>query len=288
MIEWDRNKDGGIDSKEFRICMRGLGGHLKDIDVREIDGLFETLDTDHSGEISIKELKSAIKRMQQESRMRATEAARSRNTAQKLTTAAELFRDAAAQKADLEESEMAVHSMENDRSLDARLGDLLHMRNVKIGEVVTKWDKDGGGSVDANEFYLRTKEMGLVAEKAEVKDLFNRLDDDGSGELEVDELKVCLKKLQDAALQATEDVKKQKKRNQELAKVATTTQLEVQEALAKVRAEIAAEEEAAREALKVKAEEEARKKAEALAAEKEAKAARQAKVAASHANIGWA
>ena len=98
MIEWDRNKDGGIDSKEFRICMRGLGGHLKDIDVREIDGLFETLDTDHSGEISIKELKSAIKRMQQESRMRATEAARSRNTAQKLTTAAELFRDAAAQK----------------------------------------------------------------------------------------------------------------------------------------------------------------------------------------------
>ena len=29
-----------------------------------------------------------------------------------------------------------------------------------------------------------------MAEKAEVKDLFNRLDDDGSGELEVDELKV--------------------------------------------------------------------------------------------------
>ena len=41
---WDRNGDGSIDSKEFRVCMRNLGGIFKTVPVGEIDAMFASLE----------------------------------------------------------------------------------------------------------------------------------------------------------------------------------------------------------------------------------------------------
>lgn len=115
--------------------MRGLGGTLKDIDVREIDGLFASLDTNHSGEIDTAELKFAIKRMQREAQEREAEAAHARETAARLHQVADLFRAAAEVRAELEDAEQLAEAIEADKSIDARLGEVLRKRNVKIGEV---------------------------------------------------------------------------------------------------------------------------------------------------------
>ena len=60
--EWDRNGDGDITKAEFRVNMRKLPIAAK-IDVAEIDALFDSLDTDHGGELDMGELKAALKKL---------------------------------------------------------------------------------------------------------------------------------------------------------------------------------------------------------------------------------
>jgi len=71
---------------------------------------------------------------------------------------------------------------------------------------------------------LRTKELGLTADQVEVKELFGRLDDDGSGELDLEELKVSLKTLQDAAANDALSRKVQAKEVADMSKAVKTAQ----------------------------------------------------------------
>ena len=284
--EWDRNNDGGIDGKEFRICMRGLGGPLKDIDVREIDKFFATLDTEGTGDVSTSNLKKAIKKMQQDAEKRLADSIRARENAQRYNSIAVLFQTAADIMSDLEATEKMVHALTMNKSIDARLGEVLQKRNVRIGEVMTQWDKDGNGSVDKKEFVLHVKELGLRADVQEVKDLFDSLDEDGNGDLDIEELKVCLKTLQDAAIKVVEDVKTQKKKVVELRKAASAAQEKAQATLEEIEEATAAEEQAAREAAMARAVAEDQKYKAKLQAEREAKAARMAKVSAAHGMVG--
>ena len=58
-------------------------------------------------------------------------------------------------------------------------------------QVITRWDPSGDGSVDKGEFRSNVFALGVVAEAAAVDALFEELDDDGGGSLDVAELKVC-------------------------------------------------------------------------------------------------
>ena len=278
--EWDRNGDGGIDFKEFRVCMRGLGGDLKDIDVREIDGLYEMLDTKKEGEIKTPALKAAIKKMQNEAAHKEAAAQYTKDIATKLRASAELYTIAADLATQLEGATEKVQSLSVERSIDSRLGEVLRKRNIKIGEVVTQWDKDRGGSVDLDEFTQRTKEIGLKADPAEVKDLFERWDDDLSGELEIEELKEQLQQLQQVSADEVEERKAYKKMSTDLTKQVRVAQIEAEQAVNAMDEERMAHEAAVEQEAAAKREREVQRQAEKLAAEKAEKAATAAKIEA--------
>ena len=180
------------------------------MDVHPIDDLFASLDVKKQGEIKTAALKSAIKKMQSDAASKAATAQRTKAIAEKFRAAAALFESARELAVSYELAAEEVQKLNAERTIDARLGEVLRKRNIKIAEVVTQWDKDRGGSVDLDEFSQRSKEIGLKAEPAELKDIFARWGPDSSGELGIEGLKESLRKLQEASAAEVDHIKELK------------------------------------------------------------------------------
>ena len=52
------------------------------------------------------------------------------------------------------------------------LGAAIVKRNLKIGDIVSKWDADGDGQVSRKEFSNGMAAMGIEVSKAEVDEVF--------------------------------------------------------------------------------------------------------------------
>lgn len=86
-----------------------------------------------------------------------------------------------------------------EKALSVRLGEELVAQQIKVPELVQKWAKRGEEPISKMEFRQHVRKM---IDKTDVKDidaLFDELDDDHGGSLDVPELKAALKKLQKAA-----------------------------------------------------------------------------------------
>jgi hypothetical protein len=68
---------------------------------------------------------------------------------------------------------------------------------MNIGNLVNMWDKSGSGLVSRAAFKKHVKEMGVEAKHFEVDELFDTLDSDGGGDLDLDEIKKCFKEFVD-------------------------------------------------------------------------------------------
>ena len=162
VTEWDRNKDGDISKTEFRINVRKLG--MTDVDVHDIDNLYDELDESGDGSLDLGELKVALKKLQDDAGLAAKQGGLVQAHAAGLMKVAEVFESAVADADTLETAEKELEHMKNNRSSASRLGALLTSRNVKIGDVVRTWDKDGDGSVDQKEFRAHLTKLGFKAE----------------------------------------------------------------------------------------------------------------------------
>ena len=139
---------------------------------------------------------------------------------------------------------------------------------MKIGDVMKKWDKDGGGKLDKVEFREAVLEMGVDATAAELDEHFTKIDGNGNGELDAGEILAMLKRLTNAGLAMRDEEKELSNSSLSLRKVALKLQKDLDNRNAK-------EEKVAQEAQKAAAE--ATKAAEeARAAEAEERAARKA------------
>ena len=58
--EWDSDGNGIVTKQEFRKAMPLLG--LKDVPKKEIDAVFDSLDTDGGGQLEMKELERQLRR----------------------------------------------------------------------------------------------------------------------------------------------------------------------------------------------------------------------------------
>ena len=194
--------------------------------IHDIDALFDSLDGDGGGSLDVKELKIALKafRAAVESESQAdhsvqAHAASTRNVAEALRVAAR----------ETEAFEHAATGLQAARALGAgsvesRLGHLLSIRNMKVGEMVARWSTKLVGEVSRSEFrqhILFDKELGLQATTGDELDgLFDRLDADSSGSLDVPELRTALKRCQDAAALAEAELVN---RTEEVASLAKAT-----------------------------------------------------------------
>ena len=262
--DWDKDGTGEVKKMQFRQKVRGSLG-IKANNV-EIDKFFNSMDEDGGGSLDLAELKPALKFLLDAAQGAEDDAARFRQQAAELREKAAQT-EAAAQVTEAAESEEAeLEKLKNTLGPpDVQLGNLIIKRNLKIGDIITKWDPSNDGSVDKKEFRANVLDMGVISEPEALDELFDSLDDDGGGELDVGELKELLKKLIEVAKEALV-----REKELETSSVAARKSAKQQQALlreqeaAKAKAEKEAEE-AARKAAEEKAEA-ARKIAEAKAA----------------------
>ena len=111
----------------------------------------------------------------------------------------------------LKKAETASMKLNVKPDLAAQLGELLHAQSAQakdkskfIADLMRDWDPNRDGTITKMEFRANVRK--LVPEKVDVKEvdnLFETLDVDKSGEIDISELKLALKRLQDAAAQAS-------------------------------------------------------------------------------------
>lgn len=204
--EWDRNNDGDVSKNEFRVNVRKLG--LEVVDGKDLDKLYDELDRSGGGSIDVADLKVALVQLQNDARAVVERGQLAEKVASFAITVAEALEGAAREAAVYEAANLEVTSMKDNRSAESRLGALLTTRNVKIGDAMRNWDSDGDGSISMGEFAAEITKLGFKSEQPdELDSVFRKLDDDGSGSLDLDELKVALKSLQDEAVNVVKDEK---------------------------------------------------------------------------------
>jgi len=276
--EWDPNRDGAISKMEFRAAVRKLLDG-RQLDVKEIDRLFNDIDSDRGGEVDISELKAGIRRLHKAAVEATQKADEAKAKAGKLR---EHVVRAQAVLAATEASEQATKELLGFEkgSLGAQLGTVVQRKGLSVSDIVSKWGgKDG--LIDPEEFRTEVWALlGTVAATADQLDeLFRTLDEDGGGTLNNMEVRRGVKKLIDESANFKGTLAGIREKANELARVA---QLE-QGGLRVTLAALVDEEEEAKAAVRREAqasaaatEMEMRAKEAALAAKKEKAAAEKA------------
>jgi len=259
--EWDGNGDGEISKIEFRQAVTGKSIGMK-ADNKDIDAFFSTMDDDGGGTISIAELKPALKMLQKKSLALEADAANLRAQAEGLRLKADGIEKLAVLTEGIEQDEAAHQEAQERLPVNVKLGAVITKRNLKVGELIAKWDKDGDGTVTMVEFRTNLIEMGVEADGADIDKLFISLDSDGGGSLDLEEVKKLFTSLQAEAVAMQRELK---------AKEASLKKS--RQAVARQQAAYAAEQQ--REAQEARDADAAKKRAAAdkLAAEEEARVA---------------
>ena len=198
--EWDPKDKGTVTKQEFRVHIRALFAKTGSVpDNAVVDNLFMELDENGNGNLDVPEIKVALKKLKSAAAaMKADEdAARVRATA--LRDKATCIREGV--KATTVKAEQIAEDLKilKRGNLASRLGDHLHKHGIKAAELAAKWDKNGTGEVSKPSFRGQVLALDLDAKPDEVDTLFDSLDDDKGGALDVGELKRALRKLQEQA-----------------------------------------------------------------------------------------
>ena len=287
MKEWDRNNDGDISKQEFRLNVRKLGMGDADATTAQLDALYDSLDLDGSGNLDIGEMKEALKALQADVKEVVGRNKRLTDYVADLRAVADLYKASVAdadgfQKAKI--SQDRVKRAGTNGSPPQMLATLFKKKGLNVHEVVSKWDQDGGGSVDQGEFAGHVRDLGLDASDHELSELFQLLDDDASGELEISEVALAMKNLLTMASSAKEAKAAEKAATAVTAKkrkAAEASQMAAYEAMLEAERKHDAAEESAGAAAKAKA----KAKAEIARQAREAKKEFAAKVAANNAKL---
>lgn len=255
--EWDPNGDGSISKMEFRVDVRKMLGN--DVDVREVDSLFEELDSDKSGAIDINELKVALTQLKEA----ASGAIRSE---QLKVAAAKEHRERAAQAQEVAEATALVEqtadeisTLRDSRSISAQFFRAMQKKNLKAGSSADMLNKIESSQAEINlkEFKRLVTSMGVESTQQELSELFTSLDADGGGTLDKEEMNAWLTQ----TLEEAEETKQQVQRLALTLVGALKTMKSLQAGWKKlIRAD---EEAAAKEAERLAQEEEERAAAEA-------------------------
>ena len=209
-----KNGEDPISKMEFRQRVRKL---LPKVDTIKIDALFVEWDKDGGGSLDVDELKDALKQCCDSAAKYAMRSANERSKITRLQERMAQAREAAAAMAAVENANAEIERISSsvNTSIEFRLGTLLLQKasSLKMSDIVRKWDANGDGKIDPDEFRLNVKKLGLVAPNFEIDQLFRDLDADNGGDLDEDEIKKGFRNLMESA---SRDAARQKELRQTL------------------------------------------------------------------------
>ena len=201
----DVDADGEVAPAEFRKMVRGLLSPERTAAITtmgtdaEMDKLFSKIDIDSSGGLELQELQLAFSKLKGNLRIDkySGAAAKYRAAAAKAIALRECgvaFEEASRDTASHEQAVLALEAMQSG-TIKSRLGDTLKAKKIKVSDLKNKWDSDGNGKLDRNEFNKNIMSLGFEASDEEYNELFDSLDVDHSGSLASKELVESLKQI---------------------------------------------------------------------------------------------
>ena len=268
--DWDLNRDGSITKMEFRQDVRNTVSNAEgEITVQMMDGLFEEMDLNHSGELDMKEVMLALKGLQVD----AAKAAKKREAVRERVKILRQRVQAAQEVFDVtkvyEDSHKAM--IEEERgSVASQMGAILKGKNLKVSEVVSKWGGERG-ALSRSQFRTNALALGVDAPNSAIDSLFDNIDTDRNGSLSVTELQAGLKMILDdrsPIKTAMKDLKADVMAKEKIARAAQE-EYRQQRAAADAEAEEAAAKKAAAEAAAAEAAEQLKASRKAALAEKQ-------------------
>uniref|UniRef100_A0A7S3AFY2 EF-hand domain-containing protein n=1 Tax=Haptolina ericina TaxID=156174 RepID=A0A7S3AFY2_9EUKA len=178
--QWDVDKSGFIDRKEFRRAVQELGFNARD---KEIDIVFDEYDEDNSGELDYRELN---KKMRQFAGVEVEQ----RHALRRISGG----RKGAA-------FAVSVHIQLGDsEETQAALREIVRTNAVRLLDIFRDWDADGDGLVSKPEFrramHILSRGMNVPmseTDAAQYDELFTSYDLDGNGSLEYSELSTLMR-----------------------------------------------------------------------------------------------
>lgn len=173
-------------------------------------------DTDESGSINMDELCDALKELRSAFQAKHGRAGWKFSIEEKIAVlnaraAAGRMAIAAAERAERVAGDLETHIQGLDGSVEVQLGLLLAKRRVNVGEVVGTWAKTRGNNakreLSKQEFKDEVERLGLringsAVTRKQLSSLFDSVDSDQSGYLDLEEAKMALKKWQALACDA--------------------------------------------------------------------------------------
>ena len=211
---WDRSGDGRVSKGEFRVHIREMG--LTQYNMASVDAMFDRYDGDQSGMIELSELRRALQRMKKAANIHffADDIALGlKREVASLRARVKAAREAVSCHAQVGSSEQELLLMKQTFGgrVDLQLGDLLVKRGISVGEMVGSWPKARTRETKSHAHELAKSEwkdeiiaLGLElkdrsgkvrpASRKELGKLFDDIDLDKSGWLNLREAKQALAK----------------------------------------------------------------------------------------------
>jgi len=209
--EWDANGDGDVSKQEFRQCVTGKSLQLKAPN-KDIDDFFATMDADGGGSLDLKELKPALKVLKEKAAAIDKEKQLCTNCAKELRDKAEMMTKAAEDTDTVEIYEAKLAEMKANPAIEAKVGSAMSTTmHSKLGDMIAKWDKDGDGTVNKEEFRKNIKDLGVEANSYEIDELFTKLNTDGGGDLSLKQVEKSFTMMQKATWAAQKELKESDK-----------------------------------------------------------------------------
>lgn len=231
---WIGPDANGVSRMEFRKHVRKLiGDERTSIEsLREADALFESLDYNANGALDEKELRDALLALQEEAKADAAWRERAVGEAQRWRDRAAAVATAVEKTVAFEAVEQHIDELTNGaaaHTIDARVGSLMLRNNVRLGDVIHSWEKTKG-EMDSNQFVRNLGNLdpqGPIGTAEELTALFERIDEDANGKLDVHELKMAFSTMRQQARDRDAEMRSLKRSRASLWNEASTAQAQL-------------------------------------------------------------